>query len=89
MPPEWSAMEGRTGRWSKTSPRTSGPDIKPANVRIGKSYPAQKERKKAVKKRQKGPTGKKWEMKVERPNCAYRHANPIIIAVSHETIFEM
>ena len=22
-------------------------------------------------------------------NCAYRHANPIIIAVSHETIFEM
>ena len=32
LPPEWSAMEDRTGRWSKTSPRTSGPDIKPANV---------------------------------------------------------
>ena len=58
LPPEWSAMEDRTGRWSKTSPRTSGPDIKPANVRIGKSCPAQKERKKAVKKRQRGPTGK-------------------------------
>ena len=58
LPPEWSAMEDRTGRWNKTSPRTSGPDIKPANVRIGKSYTAQKERKKAVKKRQKGPTGK-------------------------------
>ena len=44
-----------------------------------------------VRKRHQASQREDWEELPSRVqlNCAYRHANPIIIAVSHETMFEM
>ena len=44
-----------------------------------------------IRKRHQASQREDWEELPSRVqlNCAYRHANPIIIAVSHETMFEM